>query len=210
MFEKVLSKEAKNLLALLGKESFFKDFYLAGGTALALRLGHRLSFDFDFYSPKKFTEKAVLLKLKEIGDFKETQIDWQTITGHFPDLKFSLFYYQYPLVGKTDHYLGIKIASLSDLAAMKIGAISSRGTKRDFIDLYFLSQKSFPLEKMLRFYDKKYGNLKDLGLHIIKSLQYFKDAEDDQMPQMLMVCDWAKVKRFFLKEAPRVLDKLIK
>ena len=207
MFEKVLSKQTRSILGLLGRQDFFKKVYLAGGTALALQIGHRLSFDLDFYISEKFNEKKLLGQLKKIGDFQEQVIDWQTILGEFPGVKFSIFYYQYPLIELPKEFLKIKIAGLKDIGAMKIGAVSGRGTKRDFIDLYFLAKKHFSLKQMLKFYDKKYKNLSNLYSHILKSLVYFNDAEQEEIPQMLKQCDWEKVKKYFLIEVPRVLDQ---
>ena len=206
MFKKVISKPTTVILALLSKERFFKKAYFAEGTALALQLGHRLSYDLDFYIKEKFNELALLEKLKKIADFQETTIDKQTILGDYPDVKFSIFYYKYPLLKKPKKFLGIDIVSIEDIGAMKIGAISGRGTKRDFIDIYFLIKKGFSLKQLLDFYDKKFDNLSNIYPHIMKSLLYFKDAEEDEMPPMLKPCKWEKVKKYFLKETPKVLN----
>lgn len=207
MFKKVLSKPTANILALLSREKFFKKVYLVGGTALALQLGHRLSYDLGFYIKEKFNEDFLLEKLKKIADFQETTIDKQTILGDFPQVKFSIFYYKYRLIKKPKKFSGIKIASIEDIGAMKIGAIAGRGTKRDFIDLYFLTKKNFSLKQLLNFYDKKFSNLSNIYSHIIKSLIYFEDAEEDEMPPMLRPCIWKKVKEYFFKEVPKVLDQ---
>ena len=90
---------------------------------------------------------------------------------------------------------------------MKIGAISGRGTKRDFVDVYFLSKYKFSLRQILNFYDKKYKNLKNIFPHLIKSLVYFEDAEGEEMRPMLKPCDWEKVKRFCLIQTPKIIDQ---
>lgn len=208
MFKQVLSKPTRKLLALLGKDKLFKEPYLAGGTALALQMGHRLSFDLDFYTKTKFKEPLVLKKLKSIGSFTESNLEWQTILGDFPQVKFSIFYYEYPLIKPCLKYSNINIASLEDISAMKIGAISSRGTQRDFIDLYYLCTEKFSLQEILGFYNQKYGNLSNLYPHIIKSLNYFIDADNDNRQlTMLVPYNWDKIKKYFLTEVPKLLNK---
>jgi len=210
MFKQGLSQETLSTLALLGKEKFFKRTYLAGGTALALQLGHRQSFDLDFYTQEKFNEDRLVKRLKKLGNFKETGIDWQTVLGDFPQVKFSIFYYEYPLIEKTKDFLGINIASLKDIAAMKLEAVAGRGTKRDFIDLYFLLCHKYSLKEMLIMYNKKYKNLKNLFPHLMKSLIYFEDAENEEMRPMLKPCNWEEVKKYFLSQVPKVLDAELK
>lgn len=212
MLTKTLSRATKQLLALLGQDKFFQEkVYLAGGTALALQLGHRKSFDLDFYIGEKFNENEVLKKLKKIAPFQETDLSWQTILGNFPKVRFSIFYYEYPLIKPTKKLLNINLAGLEDIAGMKIGAISSRGTKRDFVDLYFLIKHGFSLRQILGFYDKKYRNLASLYPHILKSLVYFEDADNDEIKlKMIMPYKWQEVKDYFLQLVPKILDREIK
>lgn len=208
MFNKGISKDTRRSLALLGKAPWIKKFYLAGGTACALRLGHRLSFDLDFFTRADFSQKDLQKWFAQQGDFRLDQIKKNTLLGVFEQTKVSFFKYDYPLLAKTDLFEGAAILRNSDLMAMKVDAISTRGTKRDFVDLYFLTKKT-SLLKAINAYRKKYAD-QDLNLvHTLRSLAYFSDAEKEEMPQILVACDWKKVKRFFLKEAPRVLDKLI-
>lgn len=144
MFEKILSKSAKESLAILGKSGILGSAYLAGGTALALQIGHRFSFDFDFFTRKEFDEKILVQRIKkEIPEFKLEKLEWKTILGYIKETRFSLFFYDYPVISTPRKFLKINIADIEDIAAMKIAAISARGRKRDFIDLYFiLSQRN--------------------------------------------------------------------
>lgn len=135
-----LSKTTKKTLAKLDSSRFFAetDAYLAGGTALALHLGHRYSEDLDFFTLKAFASKSQIQFLSKIGNFKLNQTGWRTILGEFEGTKFSLSYYQYKLIEKPQTILkNTYLASLADIAAMKIAAIADRGTKRHFIDLFF-------------------------------------------------------------------------
>lgn len=208
MFLSSLSSPTKKALEKLAASVFFAQThaYLAGGTALALHLGHRYSEDLDFFTRKKFIAQDILQLIAETGRFQTNRVGWQTILGKFEDVKLSLFYYKYPLLAKEEIvYKNAKLASLKDIAAMKIAAIADRGTKRDFIDLFFLA-KSFSLEEMLKFYDLKYKNLASRQTHILKSLFYFVDAEGEPMPEMLEDISWKQVKQFFEKEIKRIAN----
>ena len=96
--------------------------------------------------------------------------------------------------------MGSNIADIRDIAAMKIDAISTRGAKRDFVDLYFICNSGYQLAELLNFYEKKYGKLASNIIHIQKSLVYFDDAELDEMPRMLKEITWKQVKEYFKDE----------
>lgn len=209
MFEKVLFGKAKNILAILAKSQLLKEAYLAGGTGCALHLGHRISYDLDFFIPKKFEVLPFAKKMTKIKGFKLEKTEWGTVLGKFDKIKFSLFYYSYPLLYSPKNLKGIKVADLRDITAMKISAISERGTKRDFIDLYAICQK-IPLRKALFLYNRKYGTLSNNLFHLFKSLTYFEDAEGDVMPKMLISFSWSEVKKFFEKETKNLGKKIIR
>lgn len=208
MFTNTLSPNTLRGIKLIGNEKWLDFAYLAGGTALALRLGHRKSLDLDFFTPEKFDEQIILAYLQKTGQYKVQQTAWRTVKGLLFQISFGLFYYNYPSLDKTDSFLGINIASLKDIAAMKINAVEGRGSKRDFIDLYFLSQ-NFSLEEMLKFYDLKYHCLKEHKYNILKSLNYFEDAESEDSPKMIKEINWGKIKEFFQKESKRLSSGLI-
>jgi len=209
MFRTVLSKNAYDALALLGKSKVLpKKTFLAGGTALALQIGHRISQDFDFFTPTSFKSEELINKLNQIGSFTLTEKQFKdTLLGLFNGVKFSIFLYPYPLIDKPTNYLGIDLASLKDIAAMKLAAIMDRGTKRDFIDLYFLVKKNISLDEMFVFYDKKFNALESNLYGLLKSLTYFDDAEDSAMPEMLKKASWEEVKNFFKEEVVKVAKK---
>lgn len=207
MFEETLIGGTKDSLALLGSSGLLRDAYLAGGTAAALQMGHRISVDFDFFTQKTFDPKKVAEELSQLGFFTVDQSDRGTVLGAFQGVKFSLFVYEYPLIEKTHPYLSVSLASLQDIAAMKIDAISGRGARRDFVDLYFLCSQGFSLDEILRFYQKKYKRLASNLIHIQKSLVYFADAEADEMPKMLKPLQWDHVKQFFEQEVKRSVTR---
>jgi len=196
MFTKALLPDTIRACKLASKIGIVQRSYLAGGTALALHLGHRISVDLDFFTKEEFDEKVLVQNLKKLPEFKEDGTAWRTVWGKIGDTKFSLFYYQYPLIKKTINFDGIQVLDKEDIAAMKIHALEDRGTKRDFVDLYFLA-KEFSLEQILKFYDQKYGVIKEHLYTILRSMDYFADAEIDDLPEMLIPVSWEEIKKFF-------------
>lgn len=203
MFTKTLLPDTVRAIKLISDIPIVKKAYLAGGTALALHLGHRISVDLDFFTQEELEENILLADLEQLPEFKKDGTAWRTVWGKVGLTKFSLFYYKYPLLEKTQEFMGLNLLNLKDISAMKIAAVGDRGTKRDFIDLYFLS-KIYSLDEMLKFYDFKFSDLNDKIYHLIKSFNYYKDAENDVLPKMLVDISWNEVKDFFHQEAMRL------
>ena len=206
MFTRTLSDNTAAALATLGTSNICNGAYLAGGTALALHLGHRISVDLDFFNPLHFDSHEIVTKLKTLGEYESDQQTEKTINGVFNSVKFSYFYYSSKLVAETVDFEGIKLASLEDIAAMKLVAITGRGTKKDYVDLYFLSNR-YTFEEMFGFYDKKYGVLDANMMTLIKSLSYFFDADESEMPVMIKETLWDDVKKFFVQEVKTLSKK---
>ena len=199
MFENILLPQTKKLLNRLDESSLPKNSYLAGGTAIALQLGHRRSADLDFFTPEEFIEKQWEKKLKDNLGFELIKRDWQPLIGSITKVKISLFTYKYKLIAPRKLYGDMSIASLPDLAAMKLDTILGRGTKRDIVDIYFLSQR-FSLKKLFTFYQEKYGNFEERELMIKKALVFFEDADKDEMPDMINKISWEKTKKWFIRK----------
>lgn len=196
----ILDKKRRTLLSRL---AFLKthNFYLAGGTALALQLAHRVSVDFDFYRKQEFDSQKIFQEFQEHfgrDDLVQIHIDKGFLSLSINNIELSFFLYKYPLVKpliKTEY---VNLASPEDIGAMKIIAISQRGLRRDFIDIYFLLQK-FTLNKLLNVAEKKYkGFNKYLAL---RGLIYFKDADKDRgaRVKLLKFVPWARVKKETIK-----------
>lgn len=206
MFTKTLLPDTLRAIELVSQIPTIKNAYLAGGTALALQLGHRTSVDLDFFTQEEIDENIVASDLARLSEFKESQKAWRTVLGTVGKTKFSIFYYKYDLIDTSLQFEGITLAGKKDIAAMKIHAISDRGTKRDFIDTYLLA-KEYTLERMLDFYNQKYGVLDEKLYIILKGLDYFVEADADVMPDMLIPIGWNEVKHFFQKETRRLTEK---
>jgi len=209
MFTKTLLPDTFRAIKLVSGFSEIKDAYLAGGTALALQIGHRISVDLDFFTRKSFDEKKLSDALAAHAGFVKAGTAKWTVWGTIGRTKFSTFYYDYPLLAPMVEFEGLNLASLSDIAAMKIHAIEDRGTRRDFIDVYFLSQ-TLSLYEMIALYQKKYGIEEDRLYATLRSLDYFEDAEKETiMPKMLVPVDWEQVKNYFRTEAKNLAKRIL-
>jgi hypothetical protein len=179
-------------------------FYLAGGTGLALHFGHRISRDLDFFAPDHFNEDGLLQKVQVLSGFALAAKAPFTLHATIQSAKVSFLGYAYPELYPHRSFEGVSIADPRDIACMKVSAIASRGTKRDFIDLRCCAEQ-YGLKEILRMFDLKYEQSRLNRIHVLKSLTYFADAEKDPMPHMLKPIDWDNVKQYFSMEAPRLL-----
>ncbi len=208
MLVQALPGASRSSLALLAESGLAAPFYLAGGTAVALHLGHRISVDLDFFGPDSFDAHELARQLAEVGPFRLDRLVTDTLLGELAGVKISFFRYRYPLISETVRALGVAVAGLPDIAAMKIDAVSTRGVKRDFVDLYFIAQAGISLSEALGYYRRKYAGLNLNLVHVAKSLAYFADAEDNPLSPMLVPFDWDKAKNFFQEQATTLLREL--
>lgn len=183
-------------------------FYLAGGTAVALHLGHRLSHDFDFFSPAEFDVAALRDTLAAGGSFQFGSAARQTLHGTFDGVKVSFLYYRPPLLAKPLNLSGVDVALLSDLAPIKLDTVGSRGSKKDFYDLYFIAREAFPLDQVFALYRRKFSYLDVSIRHLLLSLTYFEDAERTGGEIILLKpASWEDVKAFFIAAAGELLRR---
>jgi len=209
MFASILSSDAQHALALLAPNPVIKNGYLAGGSALALWYGHRYSVDFDFFSDKPFDAYALNQQIKKLGVFHEELVREKTLLGTFNTIKFSYFYYPYPLLEKPEQFQGVSVAHPHDIAAMKLVAITDRGIKKDYVDLYELIHQGISLDTIFTLYEQKYHVLESNRFTLVRALQYFDEADQTEMPQMLASVSWNEVKQFFTKELMRLGSSLL-
>jgi hypothetical protein len=165
----------------------FDDFDLVGGTSLALQIGHRNSVDIDLFGESQLEMDEILVLLPTVGELITIKKSSKILITSINNIKVDFVNYSYPILEKASTVGGIRLASTKDIAAMKLNAIAGRGSKKDFIDLYFLlSIHSFP--EMLDFYKRKYqdGSI----FMVLKSLTYFDDADKDTQPKMFLPFNW--------------------
>ena len=194
----------RDLLAEIGQMPFAGRFYLAGGTALALRLGHRVSVDLDFFSD-----------VDEVGDDSRAEIVaafqqrrairvledvFGNLLMEIEDTHVGFFSYDYPLLEPPAEVSGVRLAGLLDMGMMKLDALISRGARKDFYDLYFIARQ-IPLEEMLHQGPVKYPYAHDYEMMALTSLTDFDNADRDVAVETFDRVPWETVKEFFVAEA---------
>ncbi|HKV08606.1 MAG TPA: nucleotidyl transferase AbiEii/AbiGii toxin family protein [Thermoanaerobaculia bacterium] len=200
-----LPAEARSLLARMAPLSWAEDFYVAGSAALALYVGHRPVRDVDLMtnanrltSPERRDLLGALLAL-DPGVEVETARDGYLYVRFPGEVGFRFFYYPYPLVQPFEDFEGFAVASAVDLGLMKLGAIISRGTRRDFVDLYLLCRQ-LPLADLLHASEDKFGHVRDFPLQALKGLADLSEVEGEPMPRLAQPLDWEEVEAWLRTE----------
>ena len=190
------------LLRALMAEPYLQNFYLVGGTALALQLGHRKSIDLDFFTMVDFDSEILLqqlLKKYEVSVINQTQ---SMLITTVQNIKVDFVKMAYPILFPTLNIEGIQMLAIKDIAPMKLKAIVQRGSKKDFYDIYFLLD-FLSLDQIIDLFKRKFQQHEIF--HVIKSLTYFKDAETYANPIVFdKTITWEMVKssiRKTIKEA---------
>lgn len=197
----VLEPPSLSVLERASESRLLEDFYLAGETGLALRLGHRKSDDLDFFSSRPFSTQDLLETLsRRFGGVELRAAEHQTLHARVRDTEVSFLGYRCPLLFPVARFGAVAVADPRDIACMKLSEIASRGTRRDFLDLFAVA-RTHSLSALLEMFERKYRAVPHSRLHLLKSLVYFDDAEKDPLPQTLASSDWDEVKRFFVMEA---------
>ncbi|WP_020595109.1 nucleotidyl transferase AbiEii/AbiGii toxin family protein [Spirosoma panaciterrae] len=171
---------------------FLEQFALAGGTNLALQFGHRLSIDIDLFTNQSFPEQEIFDELLAVfPTLIKTDEGRNTLSLFIEGVKVDLLAHRYPLLKPFTFDEGIRFWSVEDVIAMKLGAVSGRGAKKDFWDIAELLNH-FALTDILQFFVAKYPN-SDPG-YVIRSLTYFDDAEPQADPVTVKAITWSQVK----------------
>jgi hypothetical protein len=193
-----LSTVALDLVRALCSHPAMQTFALAGGTSLALRFGHRISVDLDFFAYERFDNEALTAALKRDFPLDERRRGPTGVTGFITGVKVDLVHYPYGLIHANETCDDIRLVSLPDVVAMKLSAITNRGAKKDFYDLHTLIDQ-FGLGRLIEHYRTKFPGTDPLML--LRSLTYFADAEEDESPATLIDVTWMDVKRSISKAA---------
>ena len=208
MHLKCLTPAARKVLKVIAPVAAAKGFVLAGGTAVALHLGHRVSVDFDFFTMRSFRPDRLHQAINGLDlETLILQEEPGTLTLSADGVKMSFFHYPYAFLEATSTLQGIQIAGLVDIASMKLMAMMQRGAKRDYVDLYWILQ-DIPFSKIAANMINRYGANRVNSLVIGKALVFFQDADADPDPAYLgKRIAWAKVKKYFIDHVKQfVLD----
>lgn len=203
MHQEAITSRAKRIF---NKLRYFSDFYLAGGTGLALQLGHRISIDFDLFW-EKYIPKDLLEKVRKV--FKNAKIKVvvnhsEQLTVTISGINLTFARYPFPVISKFINYQGIRILPALEIATMKAYALGRRATLKDYVDLYFvLKEKVGTLEKIITISKKKYGKDFDPRL-FLEQLIYSKDIEDIEIQFLKEKVNKLKIEKFFEKEIKKI------
>jgi len=203
MHPEALNNECKEIFAKLNN---FDDFYLAGGTALSLQIGHRISIDFDFFSEKEIPEKLLDEVEKTFFDKKVVVSvnNPDELTVFADEVKISFIKYPFPVLFDFVEYEGVKLLNVKEIAATKAYTIGRRGTYKDYADLYFIISKDFlSLDKIIEISDKKYGSEFNSRL-FLEQLIYLEDVDDSEILFLKEKMDKKYLKNFFENEIKKI------
>jgi nucleotidyltransferase AbiEii toxin of type IV toxin-antitoxin system len=192
-----LAPRAQELLSRLGTRPWAADFYLAGSAALALYTGHRPVADLDLMSnadrltsPERRDLLAELVALAPDAEVETARDGY--LFARLGGVALRFFYYPYPLVHPLADFAGLAVASAVDLGLMKLGAIISRGARRDFVDLYLLCRE-LPLAALFDLAEDKFGHVRDFPLQALKGLADLSQIEGEPMPRLAVPLEWSEV-----------------
>lgn len=208
LFKNTVSPECFELLKRIHASSAFHEFALAGGTSLSLRIGHRISVDLDFFSEKNFnSENLAEIISKEFRNCIVLVIEKNTVNVMIESIKVQFLGHLYGTLRPYEILEDTKHYSFEDIAAMKLNALANRGEKKDFWDYSFLLERLLPLDTIEHF-QRKYQ--KRDPWHVIKSLSYFQDADNQPDPIIIKPVSWQEVKKNVLQAQKEIMSHLKK
>jgi predicted nucleotidyltransferase component of viral defense system len=203
MFKDALPEKLKAILKKIAPVATVERFYLAGGTGLALQIGHRVSEDVDFFKDVSFDPNSLFLTLKGKTDSAEdVVIETHTLLVSLEGARCSFFFYEVPLIYKLVEFEELNVADWRDILAEKFKTISQRGSKKDFYDIFaVIRSKRLTIEEAVSFFKKRFGQTGLNTYHVLRSLTFFEDADGEPDPNMLKgyTFPWEEVKSFFVK-----------
>ena len=182
---------------------FLESFYLSGGTALSLQIGHRESEDLDFFSREPFNPLKIQQQLTGFGKLTDVEIAAGTLNAYLNGVKLQFLEYPFDLIEQCPNWEGVNLSSVLDIGCTKLQTVGMRGSKKDLIDVYFLLEV-FSLTELFNAMQKKYKNIEYSQTHILKSLVYFADAELQPLPKMHKVVEWNEVKKKLVETVRQV------
>jgi predicted nucleotidyltransferase component of viral defense system len=193
----------REVLHFIGQRAFARRFYLAGGTALALRLGHRRSVDLDFFS--ETDEGSWRSRYEIVQDLAPLEVQvLENVDGNLltqvSGMHVGFFSYGYRLLEPTDSAENVALASVVDIGLMKLDALAGRGSRKDFYDVYAIAQE-MPLADLLSRAEAKYPHARNFELMTIESMVLFENADRDLQPDLLIDTPWPEVRQFSIAQA---------
>ncbi len=200
----MLGARAWGVVRRLAAAGSLEGWILAGGTGLALQYGHRRSVDLDFFRAEAFNSQELIKRLSEIGSVALQSRAPGTLHLVLDGIRLSYIEAQAPLLFPGTPYRGLLAADPRDIGVMKIVAIGGRGSRKDFVDLYFILRSGEAIDSLLALLRRRFSKVDYNEYHLLKSLVYFEDAESEPMPRMLRRAPWPEIKKAIIAEVTRV------
>lgn len=211
MFDNVLTEASKNLLKDFNRELTGFGFYLGGGTGLALQLGHRISEDLDFFTNQDFQPETLSRYLETKSQYQETLVSPGTLYCTVRMVKLSFIHYPVPLLFPIIEFENIKVADWRDIFAEKFKTLSQRGSRKDFYDIYAgYTLGNLAIGDGIEILRRRFAGTGINYYHILKSLCFFDDAENE--PELILpkAIPWRGIKEFFLQNLKEFEKYLLK
>ena len=202
MYWDIIDKDRYKLLKDITDTISIQNYYMIGGTALSLQLDLRESYDFDFCVSENFNNELLLKEIQTLGQTEVKQNQKGTVDVILNGIQVSFFYYPNPVIKefvKVEEMPKLKIASVLDIAVMKVVAIGGRGSKKDFFDLYNIMKKSnITIDELAKGLVQKCGTNVNFA-NIVMGLSYFEDAQQEILPKTFVEYNWEEIEKFFIK-----------
>ena len=203
LYGQTITPQMRDVMQTIGQSDLVPRFYLAGGTALALQLGHRRSVDLDFFSETDEVRHEMHLQvLRTLRKFHPTLVEqeWGNLVLAVENLHIGFFGYGYKLLANTVDVEGVPLAGLPDIGLMKLDALAYRASRKDFYDLYFVA-RHIALRELLEMAPTKYPHNRDFEALAVRYMAYFDHAEQESPLELLVDVEWETVKAFFREQA---------
>lgn len=204
MHPKVLPAEGWAAARKLVEARMTDGWTLGGGTALALQLGHRVSVDLDFFGDRSFDPLSLAGALARLGRVEVRGRSADTLHAALDGMRLTFLKSQAPLLFPPVPYRGLDLADPRDIAVMKLVAIGGRGSRRDFVDLYFFLRGGGTLEDVLAWTRRRFVGVDLNDYHLLRSLAFFDDAENEPMPKLLRKASWPEIRKTIQSEVRRL------
>ncbi|HET7090582.1 MAG TPA: nucleotidyl transferase AbiEii/AbiGii toxin family protein [Anaerolineae bacterium] len=199
--------DLRKVLEIVSQQPFANRIYLAGGTALALQIGHRRSKDLDFFSYEDEFQDAsrreITSALEQVCQVERREDVIGNLLLYVNGVSTGFFSYGYPLLEAVELSVPIRLASIADIGLMKLDALITRGARKDFIDLFFVL-RLMSMDDLIALRPVKYPRFQNFEMMLLEGLTNHENSERDYMPDMLLSVEWNEVKTTFLAEARRL------
>lgn len=205
LFWNTISENMKQVLLDFMQSEIGSRFYLAGGTALSLQMGHRLSVDLDFFSQTEDIPSIRSQLENTLAEQHPQVVDssWGNLVFLVNNVRVGFYGYGFPLLAPLITVDNIRLASIVDIGLMKLDTLLSRASRKDFYDLYAICQK-ISLKSMFEKSHQKYPSVRDFEAQVTKRLIFFENAEKESQPELIQKVSWQDVKLFFIQQAKEI------